>query len=70
MTNGDKVRNMTNEELADFLISRESESCSHCEYHDEHLDCLLGSPCFQQAFDVLKKWLSAEAEAVSERSEK
>lgn len=63
MTNGDIVRKMTDEELTNFLISRESEPCSHCEYQHEHLDCLLGSPCFQQAFDVLKKWLSAESEA-------
>lgn len=61
MTNGDEVRKMTDEELADFLISRESEPCSHCEYQYEHLDCRLGSPCIAQAFDAIKKWLSAEA---------
>jgi len=34
MTNGDKIRNMTNEELAAFLVSEDAQACEHCDFYD------------------------------------
>lgn len=46
MTNGDVIRNMTDEEIADFLLSEDANACSHCEYYDHETQrCYLDNPC-------------------------
>ena len=68
MTNGDKIRNMTDDDLAEFLISADATACTHCEYHYDDFGCRLDNPCVApMACTILKDWLSSEA--VSERSE-
>lgn len=68
MTNGDRIRNMTDEELSAFLMSEDAQACAHCEYYDgETMRCNLDNPCVTElgrAF--LFAWLSSET--VSERS--
>lgn len=66
MTNGDRIRSMTDEELADFLISADSSCCAHCKYFDvENADdfegCRLEGPCGKDvAAASFQKWLSTE----------
>ncbi len=67
MTNGDKIRNMTDDGLAEFLVSADADACAHCEYHYDDFGCRLDNPCVTPlAYQILKDWLS---ETVSERSE-
>jgi len=74
MTNGDKIRNMTNEELAAFLVSEDAQACEHCDFYDgETMQCICNGLCMVEgqteiAKAVLISWLSSEA--ISERSEK
>ena len=70
MTNGDVIRNMTDEEIADFLLSEDANACSHCEYYDHETQrCYLDNPCVTELSRVmLLEWLSSQT--VSERSEK
>lgn len=65
MTNGDKIRNMTNEELADFLVSEDVIACTHCEfYNGEVKRCYLDNPCVKVlASTEFVYWLYAEAGA-------
>lgn len=69
MTNGDVIRNMTDEEIADFLLSEESSACFHCEYYDHEIKrCYLDNPCVKGlAWVMLLEWLSSQT--VYERSE-
>lgn len=68
MTNGDKIRSMTDDGLAEFLVSADADACAHCEYHYGDFGCRLDNPCVTPlAYQILKDWLS---ETVSERSEK
>ena len=67
MTNGDKIRNMTDGQLAEFLADGESKPCVHCPYDDD-IGCKGGIICTKEHLqDVFLNWLSSEA--VSERSE-
>lgn len=73
MTNGDKIRNMTNEELAVFFVSEDAQVCAHCDYYDgETMKCICNGLCLvegqtETAKAVLISWLSSQA--LSERSE-
>ncbi len=56
MTNGDKIRNMSNNELA-FLIneSRDFFSCKECNHEqDKH--------CQDDCLPYIKKWLESESD--------
>lgn len=71
MTNGDRIRNMTDTQLADFLMSYDSKVCSHCKYDDD-IGCNFhedgGVICTEDyVHSVFMNWLSSEV--VSERSE-
>lgn len=68
MTNGDKIRSMTNEELADFLLGEDSKPCTHCQYNTDSIGCVgIDTICtHDHVTDVLEKWL---LQTVSERSE-
>lgn len=70
MTNGDVIRNMTDEEIADFLLSEDANACSHCEYYNHEIQrCYLDNPCVTELARVmLLEWLSSKT--ISERSEK
>ena len=61
-TNADRIRAMTDEQLADFLEG--FEACNGCEYKDKVTGfCTFGNPCvhgFAQA--IILKWLQSEAE--------
>lgn len=63
MTNGDRIRKMTNEELAESVVSGELDPCTHCEFYDgEILKCRLDNPCVKElACTELLDWLSSEA---------
>lgn len=70
MTNGDKIRNMTDRELANFLTLDDSKPCIHCMRGghawcetDETFVCTT-----DYVTDVFTAWLASEA--VSGRSEK
>lgn len=54
-TNADKIRNMTDEELATWLIYGESCHCDCCDF--EYKNCQ-GESCFS----AMKKWLGQKAE--------
>lgn len=64
MTNGDHVRNMTDEELADILI--DFCACDVCEHHTEYNEyesCSFGNICVKEyAKAITQKWLQAEVE--------
>lgn len=60
MTNADRIRNMSDEELAEFLEG--FTICDHCEYYKNER-CTLDNPCvhgFAQA--MAQKWLQAEVD--------
>lgn len=55
---GDKIRSMSDEELAEFL--EKFEVCSHCEYMDKER-CTLDNPCVHSlAVAMALKWLQSE----------
>lgn len=53
MTNGDKIRQMSNEELAEVL-ARCKDECMICAYD--------GSPCKYDCTEGIKAYLEREAE--------
>lgn len=54
MTNADKIRNMSNEELADWINTK--NMCEQCAYEPE---CVcMEEPCT----DGILQWLRSEAE--------
>ena len=61
MTNGDRIRNMTDKELAVFLLTDESKVCTHCEFNGEYGcsadEIVCGTAHLE---DTFKKWLSSE----------
>jgi glutaredoxin 2 len=60
MSNADKIRNMDDAELAEFL--EQFEVCSHCEYSDKER-CTFENPCVHEfATAMALKWLQSEAE--------
>lgn len=65
-TNGDRIRSMTDYELASFLISADSDACAHCRFYDAENNadfegCRLGEPCGREiAAASLQNWLSSE----------
>lgn len=59
MTNGDRIRSMTDEELTQFLMSGDSIVCSHC---NRTTNCTLHD-C-KRLKDVFMQWLSSESEAM------
>lgn len=65
MTNGDRIRSMTDDELADFLQSYESRVCCHCKY-DDAIGCNFGNDdiiCTSYyVHGVFLEWLSKEAD--------
>lgn len=65
MTNGDRIRSMTDEELAGFLNSYEARVCAHCKYDDD-IGCNYGDNdivCTSDyVHEVFKNWLSLEAD--------
>lgn len=61
MTNGDRIRSMTDEDLANFLISEDAEACKHCEFENLLGGCNLDNPCVKElAAASLQNWLSSE----------
>lgn len=72
ISNGDMIRRMSDEELAEFLVSEDAQACSHCEYYDNETQrCYLDNPCVTElACVMLLDWLSSKAEPLpeSERS--
>lgn len=68
-TNGDRIRSMTDDELAMFLVSEEHEACPHCGYNndDDPTGCDYFGPCGKDCHKyLLKLWLSSKAEPSSE----
>lgn len=62
MTNADRIRNMSDEELAEFIVMY--EVCSRCDYSDKTNDrCTLENPCvYNLAIAMSLKWLQSEVE--------
>lgn len=54
-TNADRIRSMTDEELAEFL--KESSECIHCVYSDNDRSCFGGSCTVG-----IMKWLQKDSE--------
>lgn len=66
-TNADRIRSMTNDELAVFLLTEECKVCSHCKYNGEY-GCTDETVCGTYHLeDVWKKWLSSEYEGLSKK---
>ena len=60
VTNADRIRAMSDKELAEFL--EQFEVCSHCEYSDKER-CTFENPCVHEfATAMALKWLQSEAE--------
>lgn len=57
MTNGDKIRNMTNEELADFIEPRDFDCSDFCD--DFYYGCM-GDCKHNMGKDFLIEWLESE----------
>lgn len=62
MTNADKIRNMTDEQLSEFLSDRFDCDVCPCSYIEEidnciYCECTNGNTCVQ----VLLDWLKQEA---------
>lgn len=52
-TNADMIRSMTDEELAGFLVSRESDACTHCEFYNSDINrCYLDNPCVKELAEM------------------
>lgn len=61
MTNGDRIRNMTDKELSVFLLTEECKVCTHCQYHTDDIGCCGDIVCGNYHLeDVWRKWLSSE----------
>lgn len=64
MTNGECIRNMSDEELAKFLS--EFSACQVCKYHDEELDrcgASINFTCVKEyAEAIIGDWLKQPAE--------
>lgn len=59
-TNADRIRNMSDEELAEFLETY--SICEHCKYDSNH-SCTLQNPCVHAlAQAIALEWLQAEVE--------
>lgn len=59
MKNGDRIRNMTDEELTKYLMSSDSIACSHCQ---RMTNCSVHD-C-DKLTDVFMERLSSESEAM------
>lgn len=59
MTNLEKIRNMTAEEMATAIInSISSDPCDYCKYSSEYCT---GLQCSQKSgADIIKEWLESE----------
>lgn len=64
MTNGDRIRNMTDEELANAVVSGELDACTHCEFYDGVIgSCNLDNPCVKElAYVELLVWIQSDSE--------
>ena len=62
-TNADRIRAMSDEELAQWMLNGIStDPCDYCEYNNKYCD---GSPCRGKAdADKLIEWLQRPAEEV------
>ena len=59
-TNADRIRAMSDEELAEFLINY--HACDNCE-HDNGLNCEFNNVCKKEYATAMSfKWLQSEAE--------
>ena len=59
MTNADIIRNMEDEELAEFL--KKFDLCTNCRY-GEDVRCTFGNPCTHDfATAMAYEWLKSEA---------
>lgn len=68
MTNGDRIRSMTDEELAFAFVNFEFLPCAHCEF-EKVFGCprTRGHVCRPQlACESLRIWLSSRAEPLPE----
>ena len=57
MTNADRIRGMTDDELAEWIRNGifRSDVCDYCDYNNGYCD---GSPCRRKAeADIIVKWL-------------
>lgn len=63
MTNADRIRAMSDEELAQWMLNGISDDpCDYCEYNNGYCD---GSPCRGKAdADKIIEWLRQPAEEV------
>ena len=60
MTNADRIRSMSDEELADFL--EEFKVCTYCKYNDEDR-CRFENPCTHDFAGIMAyEWLKSEVE--------
>lgn len=60
MTNADRIRNFSDEELAEFLA--ELNACEKCKY-DSSMGCLFENPCTKSFAEAMAlEWLKAEVE--------
>ena len=56
MTNGDKIRQMNNEELIKFLEEFTYSTCPYCVFKFRDTNCI-NTNCYDAVF----KWLESEA---------
>lgn len=60
MTNADRIRSMSDEELAEFLDDL-TDNCCRCAEHQNCGNCQIGLDA-KTGFCDIKKWLQSEAE--------
>ena len=57
MTNADKIRNMPDEELADFIDKVEISACNYCAFHSEIDGC---TEKYRECTEGFLEWLKRE----------
>ena len=60
MTNGDRIRSMTDYELATFYLSRENSVCAICKEDVEGSGCSWSACSLSHRCDVFMRWLKSE----------
>lgn len=61
MTNADRIRGMSDEELAEMLLEESEASSIHCDYCDKYAlyapHCTAGSNLRECCINAIKNWL-------------
>lgn len=62
MTNADKIRSMTDEKLAKYILDENMFCCNNCPSGQLNSDYVFGGPCDEKCLEHCLDWLKQEAE--------